>query len=397
MRCQLNSNSGRNEIYNSLKMWMLVCACLLFINGRAIADPLAVANGTYLSTRLSRFMTEPDTASDLGDWKTVCTVPDMQLAQIRRETRSPPDTSLARAGQAWLRAKGEYAVLSMPGCQIRLIKKPDVATPVDLHFVSPAGVYLLKSWDNKTGLTHWWVGNGSLRPLSRAPADPRFGTPVLSNDGNWVAWVEMIPDGTKRRRAVIQSLDDDRSRLVDIPDQTHSAWVLLAADIERQELTFYEHAYPSGLNSLTVLGFDGERRGQPVVAEGLNAQFTSMLRVGTGWVAWDATPEDFESYRIAWLLAGERETHHTLKGRSITAVEVDPSGTYIAVSETNAIRDNYVKDAVYVLRTSDGKEIWHRSLPRYARSSLAFLGDKLFAYTESDGAHSTVRVLQIPE
>jgi len=285
----------------------------------------------------------------------------------------------------------------MPGCQTRLIKEPGVATPVDVHFISPAGVYLLKSWDNKTGQTHWWVGNGSLRPLSRAPADPRFGTPVLSNDGNWVAWVELIPDGTKHRRVVIQSLNDDRAHLVGIPDQNRSAWALLAADIERQELTFYEHTYPSGLSSLTVLGLDGERRGQPIVAEGVNAQFTNLLRVGSGWVAWDATQEAGEPYRVAWSLASGRRTHHTLKGRGITAVEVDPNGTYIAVSETNAIRDNYVKDAVYVLRASDGKEIWHRNLPRYARSSLAFLGDKLFAYTDSDGAHSTVRVLQIPE
>ena len=78
-------------------------------------------------------------------------------------------------------------------------------------------------------------------------------------------------------------------------------------------------------------------------------------------------------------------------------VKVDPDGAYIAISETNAIRDNNVQDAVYVLRARDGKEVWHRHLPRYAGSSLlAFLGEKLFAYTDSDGTHPTVRVLQIP-
>ena len=84
-------------------------------------------------------------------------------------------------------------------------------------------------------------------------------------------------------------------------------------------------------------------------------------------------------------------------GRSITAVKVDPDGAYVAISETTAMSDYDVQDAVYVLRASDGKEVWQRSLPTYARSSLAFLGGKLFAYTDSDGAHSTVCVLQIPD
>jgi outer membrane protein assembly factor BamB len=119
--------------------------------------------------------------------------------------------------------------------------------------------------------------------------------------------------------------------------------------------------------------------------------------VGSGWVAWDAAREPGERYRVAWSLASGRGTHEALRGRSITAVKVDPDGEYVAISETTAIRDYNVEDAVYVLRASDGKEVWHRNLPSYARSSLAFLGEKLFAYTDSDGAHSTVRVVQIPD
>ena len=76
----------------------------------AVCTPLfvAAANWTYSRALPSMFLTEPATAPDLGDWKTVCTVPDMEVAEVR----SPPDTSLARAGQAWLRAKGEYVVLT---------------------------------------------------------------------------------------------------------------------------------------------------------------------------------------------------------------------------------------------------------------------------------------------
>jgi hypothetical protein len=223
-----------------------------------------------------------------------------------------------------------------------------------------------------------------------------YGMPILSNDGNWVAWMELIP-ATKIHRAVVQSLDDERVHLVDIPDQRILQWALLAADMERNELTFYAYDYTAQRSSMIMLGFGSEQQRDSIVVQGVDAQFSTLLRVGSGWVAWDAARDLGERYRIAWSLAKGRGTNEALRGRSITAVKVDPDGAYIAISETNAIRDNIVRDAVYILRTSDGKEVWHRNLPSYARSSLAFLGEKLFAYTDSDGAHSTVRVLQIPD
>lgn len=381
--------------------WIHAVACVLVRPAwvrlllLAACAPLfaTAANWTYLSALPSRFQTERATTPDLGDWKTVCTVPDMEVAEVR----SPPDTSLARAGQAWLRANGEYVVLTMPGCHTRLITKPDATMQLDLDFVSPAGVYLLRNWDKKTRQTHWWVSNGSLRPLSRVPEGSTiFGMPVLSNDGHWVAWMELIP-GTKLHRAVVQSLDDERAHLVEMPDQQMLQWTLLALDMERKELTFYEYDYTKQRSSLTMLSLGSERQGDSIVAQGVDAQFTTLLRVGSGWVGWDAAREPPERYRVAWSLAGGRGVHKALWGRSITAVKVDPDGAYIAISETTAMRDYHVKDAVYLVRTSDGKEVWHRNLPTYTRSSLAFLGEKFFAYTDSDGAHSTVRVLQIPD
>ena len=375
--------------------WVLVRPGWVCILVAAACAPLfaAAANWTYLSALPSRFQTEPATTRDPEDWKTVCTVPDMEVAEVR----SPPDTSLARTGQVWLQANGEYVVLTMPNCHTRLIRKPDAATQLDLGFVSPAGVYLMRNWDNKTSQTHWWVGNGSLRPLSRLPEGSMiFGMPVLSNDGHWVAWMELIP-GTKLHRAVVQSLDDERAHLVDLPDQRILAWTLLAADMERKELTFYEYDYTTRRSSLTMLGVGSERQGDSIVVQGVDAQFTTLLRVGSGWVAWDATQELGKRYRVAWSLASGRGVHKAFWGRSITAVTVDPDGAYVAISETTAMRDYNVQDAVYVLRTSDGKVVWHRNLPTYTRSSLAFLGEKFFVYTNLDGAHPTVRVLQIPD
>jgi len=174
-------------------------------------------------------------------------------------------------------------------------------------------------------------------------------------------------------------------------------WALLAADMELEELTFYQYDYRTQRSALAMLGLDSEQHGDSIVAQGVDAQFTTLLRVGSGWVAWDAVREPGERYRVAWSLASGRGVHEALRGRGLTAVKVDPEGAYVAVSETTVISDNNAPDAVYVLRASDGKVVWHRNLPRYARSSLAFLGEKLFAYTDSDGEHSTVRVLQIPD
>ena len=243
---------------SALCYWVLVRPSLVrvLVVAACCARLVAAANWAYLSALPSSFLTERATTSDQGDWKTVCTVPDMEVAEVR----SPPDTSLAKSGQAWLRSNIEYVVLKMPGCNTRLIGKPDGATQVDVSFI-PAGAYLMRNWDNKTRQEHWWVGNGSLRPLSRLPEGPiMFGTPILSNDGHWVAWMEVIP-GTKLRRAVVQSLDDERAHSVDIPNQRILQWALLGADMERNELTFYAFDYSTQRSSLTTLGFGSERAG----------------------------------------------------------------------------------------------------------------------------------------
>ena len=354
-----------------------------------------LANWVYLLALPTLFLVEPAMAVDRENWRTVCEVPDMELADVRRGIRTPPDTSLARAGQAWLRHGNEYAVLTMPGCNTRDVKMPDAATPISVHFVSPAG-YLLGSWDNKTGLTSWWVGNGSLRSTRGPPDSPTSGAPILSTDGHWVAWIEAPPGNPRSRHVVIRSLDDGQEHVVDLPP---SGWWLLDADMGRQELTFFEHNFVNRYAGLVVLGLDGARHGQPLVAEGIEPQDLTVVRVGAGWVAWDATRDGaFEPFRIAWSLSGGRGSQKTTAGRSITAVAVNPAGTYIAISETNSTRIHYFMDEVYVLRASDGKKVWHRTLPMFARSSLAFLGDGLFVYTEvNDSRSSAVRVLRIPD
>jgi hypothetical protein len=83
-------------------------------------------------------------------------------------------------------------------------------------------------------------------------------------------------------------------------------------------------------------------------------------------------------------------------GRSIIAVDADPSGSYVAVSTTTALNIGHIRDSVFVLRTSDGVEVFRRYLPTYTRSRVAFLGDSRFAFDDRKGEHFGVRVLEIP-
>ena len=58
-----------------------------------------------------------------------------------------------------------------------------------------------------------------------------------------------------------------------------------------------------------------------------------------------------------------------------------PSGRFIAISTTNGLNIGGIPDTVLVRRTSEGGEVFRKTLPAYARSDVAFLGEHHFAYT----------------
>ena len=80
----------------------------------------------------------------------------------------------------------------------------------------------------------------------------------------------------------------------------------------------------------------------------------------------------------------------------ITSLAVSPDGRYIAVSVNTTLSIGDLDDAVFVIRTSDGAEVFRRYLKVYTRSAVAFLGGECFAYTESRDRPDGLRVLKIP-
>ena len=123
----------------------------------------------------------------------------------------------------------------------------------------------------------------------------------------------------------------------------------------------------------------------------IRAESSTYLRVGDGWVAWDAYRED-GPYQIGWSLAAGSGRHQTNAGRSVTSAAVDPTGSYIAISETTTLSIGNARDVVYVLRTDDGTVVFRRYLPRYSRSEVVFFDGGLFGYSDLDGTH----ILKIP-
>jgi hypothetical protein len=289
----------------------------------------------------------------------------------------------------------------MPGCRVVPLAFQSVGQPFTQPFVLPNGRCLFSTWDTKAARADWWYYGGpgmSAELLRRPPSDPNRASPILSNDAEWVAWIQFVPGAVTPplpEEVMVRSLRDSGERSVSLQPLGRGSFVLLALDMNSEELTLFEHDYATSEITVFGIGLDGAMRWGPLKAEGVEAQSTTFLQAGQGWVAWDAYRENGR-YQIAWSLPLGSGKHEVRKGRGITAAAVDPSGSYVAVSVTTSLNIGHIRDSVYVLRASNGAAVFCRYLPTYTRSEVAFLGNSHFAYTEWNGAQSQVRVLQLP-
>ena len=108
-------------------------------------------------------------------------------------------------------------------------------------------------------------------------------------------------------------------------------------------------------------------------------------------MAWDAYKED-GPYQIGWSIGGQSGRRRTNAGRGVTSAAVDPTGAYIAISETTTISLGNARDVVYVLRTDDGADVFRRYLPRYSSSQVVFFDGGFLGYSDFEGTH----IVKIP-
>jgi hypothetical protein len=351
---------------------------------------------TYLWLLPSYFLIDPDVAREIADWPTECFISDVALATVR----TPPDLPLERAARAWVTrfAGTSYALLD--SCAVAAAVDPGAAL-LTAPFVLADGRAVFGIWDRDAGHQTWWYapgGDAAVARLPRPPADPDRSVPILSDDGEWVAWKQYDPTASTpppAEQIVLRSLDGVRERVVPLPPPGRAEVELLGADVNAERLTLFEHEYATRGSSLVALDVTGASRGVLAAPQGVAAQSTTLLRVGEGWVAWDAYREEGR-YRLRWRTTKGAGSHEVPLGRSITAVDAAPSGSYVAVSTTTALNIGHIRDSVFVLRTSDGVEVFRRYLRTYTRSRVAFLGDSCFAFDDRQGEHFGVRVLEIP-
>jgi hypothetical protein len=350
---------------------------------------------TYLWLLPSYFLIDPDIAREIADWPTECFVVDVALATVR----TPPDLPLERAARAWVTQSAGTFYALLDSCAVAAAVDPGAA-PLTAPFVLADGRAIFGTWDRGASRQTWWYAPGGAAAVARlpTPADPDRSVPILSDDGKWVAWKQYDPAARTpplAEQIVLRSLDGARERVVTLPPPGRAEVELLGADVNADRLTLFEHEYPTRKSSLVALNLAGASLGVLAAPGGVAAQSTTLLRVGEGWVAWDAYREEGR-YRLHWHTANGAGAHEVPLGRSITAVDADPSGSYIAISTTTALNIGRIRDSVFVLRTSDGIEVFRRYFPTYTRSRVAFLGDSRFAFDDREGEHFGVRVLEIP-
>jgi hypothetical protein len=357
----------------------------------AIPLLLAGLNMAYLAVIPSHFLIESDTAPEVTNWKEHCFVPAVSLMPIRTPVNQP-----AKGVREWWvqRPDGRYALLRLPDCAVvdAGLPSPTVQTggQVDfmlgLQFSAPGGAAVFERLVPRISERTSWLLTAPGTPLAPIePPDLAEGAPILSDTADAVAWIRRVEGSTPPvlERVTIRALAPSPgpdSVDVELAPFGAASYTLLGVDSVAREAILWRNDQP------LVVGFDGERRDIPFTPVSIRPQASTYLRHRGGWIVWDAY-RDEGPYWLSWSLAAGSGTSRTNNGRSITSAAVDPEGRLIAMSETTTLSIGSARDTVYVIRTSDGAEVFRVYLPRYARSQVVFFEGDLFGYSDLAGTH----------
>ncbi|HVH25719.1 MAG TPA: hypothetical protein VM818_03130 [Vicinamibacterales bacterium] len=352
---------------------------------------LAGLNVAYLVAIPSYFLIESDTAPEVTGWKEHCFVPAASLMPLRTPVNQPA----AGVREWWVqRPDGSYALLRLPDCAVIDAGLPSptvqpgghVDSMLGLQFSAPGGAAVFERLVPRTSERTWWLLTAPGTPLTPIePPDLAEGAPILSDSADAVAWIRRVEGSTPpvlervTIRALAPSPGLDSVDILLAPFGPAS-YTLLGVDTAAREAILWRNDQP------LVVGFDGERRDIPFAPVSIRPQASTYLRHRGGWVAWDAY-RDEGPYWLSWSLAAGSGTSRANNGRSITSAAVDPEGRLIAMSETTTLSIGTARDVVYVIRTSDGADVFRVDLPRYARSQVVFFEGDLFGYSDLAGTH----------
>jgi hypothetical protein len=283
-------------------------------------------------------------------------------------------------------SSGDYGVLAVPECRVTSLALPrptlqpggHVDFTLGIDYFVPGVAVLFYKLETRTGQQAWLIarrGRDEWIPVE-APRDvPR----ILSSDGEWIGWIEGM-------QITIRNIaDSKRDVRVDLKPFGPASYLLSNIDMSSGDVELVRNG------EVMVLGIDGEVRAKISKPADVEAQPSTFRRFGAGWIAWDAY-RDEGRYQVSWSVPAGRGSHHVLRGRSINSVAIAPAGDLVAISVASALNIGNIQDAIYVLRTSDGKEVFRRFLPRYTRTNVLFPDKDHFAYS----AEGKTFLLRIP-
>lgn len=356
---------------------------------------------TYLMTMLliPRFvLVDRDNAPENLSWATECSIPEAAVHAVR----SP----LGQPGSPWVRmgrAGASYGSLGREGCVVRpLAAAPPQGTMHAVVFAVASGVTLESTWDAPSQRTLWWWRDSPEATASPLPSLPEKldGVPILSDDGSWLVTVQRPEPPPASPRLVLRRRGQDPTHSVGLAGLPRGTYAPMAAAVSVDAKGTAVAAAISLSRSddeFVTIDLEGRPTAPAFRPPGVSASTLSYRRLDAGgWAAWDAYVED-RPYAIAWATAFGAGRHTAPKGRGISGLDLDPDGKWIAYSTSPIYSFGGVSDAVVILSTRDGREVFRHSLPTYTRSAVAFAGPGRLAYTVTDGSGATeVRVVRAP-
>lgn len=359
----------------------------------SIPTGLWLLNIGYMVEIPKRFLIEADTRPEIGDWPVECEIVDASTAGLTTGIT----LALERAGETWLRLEkgNSYGLLNGTGCSVASRELIFPGARGGIGYVTGGGtMYYRLDREGDGKFDHWYFDSGAPDAFKLAvPDGVDYWQPVIDADGGAMAWMVTRRSGDGRIAAhllIVRNLSDGSERRIKLRLAPYANPRLL--DFSLAEGVFH---VLRNYRELLHVGADGAILGTALSPEGFDGFGSNIRLLDGGWVVWDGY-RDAGRYRVAWSLPDGKGLYEIPKGRSITSLSVDPRGRYIAVSVTRSHSIGDVPDAVFVIRTADGGEIYRRYLEPYTRTHLGFLGPDRLAMTIVEDGRSRVRVLAVP-
>jgi hypothetical protein len=380
----------------SVQAVLFACVWWLLPRSKAVAVGLTVLllipaamvlNFAYLYAIPSYFLIERDSTPDISAWREECAV-EGSLDPVRQGI----SRGLDRRGDAWVRQDDgtHFGILQVPGCAVEPVALPALPIVASLHQALPDGSVVYTTMTGGVAQQYWLLRRGSKEPRRlELPEGQTDRVPVVAEDGDWMAWVTRSPDRVASLR--IESIGGGVPIVFSHPLLQRTTLVVVELDMKRREVIVNRD-----LSAFAKLRLDGTVGWGPLTPGPIAAQTDTFRYLDGQWAAWDAYVEN-ERYRLGWSTNAGTGQYLAPKGRSFTSAAMDASGRYVAASTTTSLSIGSIKDTIVAFRTSDGTEVFRKTLPSYARSHVAFLGDGYFAYSDFDGTRSRTRVLRMTE